>query len=215
MKWFNLAPRKRATPAPSPSTQFSETPAIDPRWAHIHDDQNICGCCETTLKDLLSLAYVAPERWTGTASPQDNSAILHPDTTDILTHDLCRMADHHFIRTVMIIPLIGCADPIILGIWVEVDQACFHTYLDTMPLGQQGVMPLMFGKTANIIPGFGMGQACVMQPRDDFQRPITHIAIEEDPLYIAQIDGFDFDQLITLLAGYGHKFLSADVGHAK
>jgi hypothetical protein len=54
-----------------------------------------------------------------------------------------------------------------------------------------------------------------MQPRDHFQRPITHAALEEDPLYIAQIDGSDFDQLMAFLAGYGHKFVLPDAACAK
>lgn len=214
MKWFSPVSKPRSK-SDRHAGAFHETPRIDSRWALIHTPDTICSCCNTSLKSLLSLAYSAPEDWHGDAIAQDNSAILHCPKGDILTHDLCRIGDNHFIRSVMIIPLVGCADPVILGVWVRVDDTTFSDYLTTMPQGTQGNMPLLFGTLGNIIPGYGTHQACVMQPRDNFQRPITHAALEQDPLYIAQIDGFDFDQLLAFLGGYGHKFLLPDVVCAK
>jgi len=214
MKWFS--PVSKTQPrSDQHAGVFHETPPIDGRWALIHAADTLCRCCDTSLQSLLSIAYTAPEEWRGSAIAQDNSAILDAVQGDILTHDLCRIGDKHFIRSVMIIPLVGCADPVILGIWVRVDDKTFGTYLTTMPLGTQGSMPLLFGTLANVIPGFGTDHPCVMQPRDNFQRPITHAALEEDPLYIAQIDGFDFDQLLAFLAGYGHKFPLPDAACAK
>jgi hypothetical protein len=214
MKWFSPV-LKTQSQSDQHAGVFHETPPIDNRWALIHATDLPCTCCDASLKSLLSLAYTAPEDWQGDAKAQDNSAILNAVQGDILTHDLCRIGDKHFIRSVMIIPLVGCADPVILGVWVSVDRNTFDTYLTTMPLGTQGSMPLLFGTLGNVIPGYGSDQACVMQPRDHFQRPITHAALEEDPLYIAQIDGSDFDQLMAFLAGYGHKFVLPDAACAK
>lgn len=214
MKWFSTAFRTQQKSDHQISV-FNETPRVDSRWALIHAAETRCSCCDAPLKSLLSLAYSAPEDWNRDTIAQENIVFLNASKGDILTHDLCRIGDKYFIRSVMIIPLVGCADPIILGVWVSVDPKTFETYLDTMPQGTQGTMPLLFGKLGNVIPGYGIDQACVMQPRDNFQHPITHAAIEEDPLYIAQIDGFDFDQLMVFLAGYGHKFLLQDAACAK
>ena len=55
--------------------------------------------------------------------------------------------------------------------------------------------------------------ACLrIQPRDGFQRPITHAALEEDALYGLQLDGMTYEMLIAMLEEYGHTGLSDQTG---
>ena len=98
-----------------PPSAFSQTPQPDVRWIDLLKGERTCPCCKTPLRDLLSLAYSAPEEWNGDNTSQDNDA-LHTATGDILTHDFCRIQDRHFVRTVMLLPFHDIECCLILGI---------------------------------------------------------------------------------------------------
>jgi len=94
---LNKFTQKPNDPAPA----FSETPEPDMRWIDLLTGEHNCPCFNTPLRDLLSLAYSAPEEWYGDNTSQDNDA-FHTATDDILTHDFCRIQDRHFVRKVML-----------------------------------------------------------------------------------------------------------------
>ena len=71
------------------------------RWIDLLTGEHNCPCFNTPLRDLLSLAYSAPEEWYGDNTSQDNDA-FHTATDDCLTQDFCRIQDRHFVRTVML-----------------------------------------------------------------------------------------------------------------
>lgn len=194
-----------------PARAFSETPEPDMRWIDLLTGERTCPCCNTPLRDLLSLACSAPEEWYGDNTSQDNDA-FHTATGDILTHDFCRIQDRHFVRTVMLLPFHDIESCLILGIWVHLDKPSFDQFYETYPSGEQRAMDMQFGGIANIIPGDPGPHACCIQPRDGFQRPITHAALEEDALYGLQLDGMSFEMLITMLEEYGHTGLSDQTG---
>jgi hypothetical protein len=78
----------------------------------------------------------------------------------------------------MLLPFHDIEGCLILGIWVHLDKPSFDQFYETYPIGEQGAMDMQFGWIANIIPGYAGPHACCIQPRDGFQRPITHAALE-------------------------------------
>jgi hypothetical protein len=201
MKWFKN--RQNALSSTNNTDGFVDVPKVDPRWGPLMRDELICGCCNENYKSLLSIGYGAPEAWPHSVDHNK------PDRVDMqsdafLNQDLCKIDDCYFIRAVLIFPLVGSEISFLIGTWVEVSQPDFHDFVTQMPFGKQGSMDIMFCQLANIIPPFRSGLPCIMKPRDGVQRPIVHVAIEEDPLYAAQIDGLDFDQLAEILHAHGH-----------
>ena len=201
MKWFkNL---KAHFPAARTELAQVDTPPIDHRWAALGSNQIICDCCGVDFCDLLSIGYAAPEDWPH-AADTENHHTVDLNGGDFLTQDLCRLGDRRFIRCVLTLPLVGHEAPFLIGVWVEVSESDFLNFVREMPDGRQGSMVMMFCTLANIVPPFRAKLPCVMQPRNDFHRPVVHVAIEEDPLYAAQFDGLDFDQLLQILGAHGH-----------
>ncbi|NCW60209.1 MAG: DUF2199 domain-containing protein [Rhodobacteraceae bacterium] len=117
MRLLNKFSQKPNGPPPA----FSETHEPDMRWIDLLTGERTCPCCNTPLRDLLSLAYSAPEEWEGDNTPKDNEA-FHTATGDILTHDFCRIQDRHFVRTVMLLPFHDIERFLILGIWVHLHK---------------------------------------------------------------------------------------------
>ena len=95
---------------------------------------------------------------------------------------------------------------------MHLDKPSFDQFYETYSSGEQGAMDMQFGWIANIIPGYPGPHACCIQPRDGFQRSITHAALEEDTLYGLQLDGMTYEMLITMLEEYGHTGLSDQTG---
>ncbi len=104
------------------------------RWIDLLKRERTCPCCNTPLRDLLSLAYSAPEEWDGDNTSQDNDA-FHTATGDILTHDFCIIQDRHFVRTVMLLPFHDIEGCLILGIWVHLHKPSFDQFYETYPSG--------------------------------------------------------------------------------
>ena len=207
MTFFKKFTRKSDPKPPA----FQETPQPEPRWAAIFDGTATCPCCNARLLDLLSLAYAGPEAWIGTKPPEDNDVFFNAKG-DVLTHDFCRIGDQHFVRAVMLLPFHGMDSCLILGIWVHLEKPCFDRFHDSYPDGKQGGLDMQFGWVANVIPGFSGPHPCCIQPRDNFQRPIVHAALEEDPLYGVQIDGMTYDMLMEMLEGFGHSGIAQQIG---
>lgn len=204
MKWFkNL--QQNLTSSADPI----DTPSLDPRWRDLSLGKFRCGCCDKNFTDLLSMGYSAPEDWPSDKIRASSHDIDLADET-FLTQDLCKFSNRHFVRAVLLLPLLGSEVPFLIGIWVEISETYFRSFAAEMPSGKQGQLEIMFCRLANIIPPFRIGLPCIMKPRDNFQRPVVHIAIEEDPLYAAQIDGLDFDQLLDMLRPHGHFLIGGD-----
>ena len=98
------------------------------RWIDLLTGERTCPCCNTPLRDLLSVAYSAPEEWDSDSTSQDNDA-LHTATDDILTHYFFGIQDRHFVRTVMLLPFHDIERFLILGIWVHLDKPSFNLFL--------------------------------------------------------------------------------------
>ena len=115
-----------------PPPAFSETPKPDMRWIDLLTGERTCPCCNTPLRDLLYLAYSAPEEWDGDNTSQDNDA-LHSAKGDILTNDFCRILDRHFVRTVMLLPFHDIEGCLILGIWAHLDKPPLISFTKRIP----------------------------------------------------------------------------------
>ena len=203
--------KKFIQPSDKKKSAFTETPEPETRWIALLEGTATCPCCDVPLRDLLSLAYFGPEEWSQTEPPQDNDTFFTAQG-DVLTHDFCRIGDKHFVRTVMLIPFHDVEYCLILGTWVYLDQPSFDRFHDSYPSGEQGALDMQFGWIANVIPGFRGPHPCCIQPRNNFQRPIAHAALEEDPLYGAQIDGITYDMLLDMLEGFGHTGIARKIG---
>ncbi|MGB0568760.1 MAG: DUF2199 domain-containing protein [Paracoccaceae bacterium] len=117
MRLLNKFSQKPNGPPPA----FSETPEPDMRWIDLLTGERTCPCCNTPLRDLLSVAYSAPEEWDSDSTSQDNDA-FHTATDDILTHYFFGIQDRHFVRTIMLLPFHDIERFLILGIWVHLDK---------------------------------------------------------------------------------------------
>lgn len=203
--------KKLIKPLTKKPAVFSETPQSDQRWIGLLEGTSTCPCCNVAVHELLSLAYNAPEEWVGTDPAQDNDAFFAAPG-DILTHDFCRIQDKHFVRTVMLLPFHDIEYCLILGVWVYLDKASFYLFHDSYPSRKQGDLDMQFGWIANVIPGYPGPHACCIQPRDSYQLPITHAALEEDTLYGLQLDGMTYEMLMTMLEEFGHTGISDQTG---
>ena len=153
-----------------PPPAFSETPKPDMRWIDLLQGKRTCSCCNTPLRDLLSLAYSAPEEWDGDNTPQDNDA-FHTATDDILTHDFCGIQDRHFVRTVMLLPFHDIEGCLILGIWVHLDKSSFNQFYETHPSGEQGAMDMQFGWIATSFQAMQVRTHAAFNPAMGFSVP--------------------------------------------
>ena len=106
------------------------------RWIGLLTGERTYPCCNTPLRDLLSLAYSAPEEWDGDNTSQDNDAFISTKGY-ILTKDFCRILDRHFVRTVMLLPFHDIEGCLILGVWVHLDKPSFDQFYETYPSGKQ------------------------------------------------------------------------------
>lgn len=203
MKWFKPLKSTTKPHLHSAESAFVDTPAIDDRWRLLATDALHCGCCGVNFKELLSIGYSAPEDWPHPIDKQDNH-VVDLKHGDFLTQDLCKLGERRFVRAVMPLPLVGLDIPFLVGIWVEITVTDFEIFVATLPSGNQGSLDIMFCTMANIVPPFRPNLPFIMKPRDDFQRPVVHVAIEEDPLYVAHVDGLGFDQVVEILRAHGH-----------
>lgn len=163
-----------------------------------------CACCGKDLTELLSLAYMAPDAWPHARTPVANSLFL--DTQgDVLTEDFCRIGDKLFVRAIMSFPILESDEALIFGVWGSLSKENFETYLKTFDSGEQGQLDLMFSWLNNY--GFCETSAaipCILQPRDDRQRPVMVVAQEDHPLFAKQSDGLDWKEVTKFLQNAGH-----------
>ena len=97
------------------------------RWIDMLMGERTCPCCNTPLRDLLSVAYSAPEEWDSDSTSKDNDT-FHTATDDILTHYFFGIQDRHFVRTVMLLPFHDIEGCLILGIWAHLDKSSLDLF---------------------------------------------------------------------------------------
>lgn len=163
-----------------------------------------CVCCGKNISELLSLAYMAPDSWPHEREQRANQFFLDSDD-DILTEDLCRIGNDFFVRAIMSFPIVNSDQALLFGVWGSLSKENFQTYLETFDTGEQGQLDLMFSWLGNY--GFCETETpvpCVLQPRNDRQRPVMVVAQEDHPLFAKQSDGLDWQEVERFLKNAGH-----------
>lgn len=107
----------------------SSLPEADPRWRRLHGDGLACSCGQRHT-GLFDLSFLRPPGWTGSPTPQPNSALRLDG--DFLSQDLCVIQGRFFaMRMSMPLPVQDMPPPVaILSVWAAVERPSFD-YLRT------------------------------------------------------------------------------------
>lgn len=174
-------------------------------WRQVGDGSLLCPCCQTPVRDLLSLAFPAPGIWARECLKAPNQEFFRTKE-DILTDDFCRCEGHLFVRAVMEFPLPDYDHAMMVGVWGTLSEENFTDFTAHFENGTQDRLPLMFSWLSNPVPpGAKVPEPCALQPLGNHLRPRMMFADNESPLYCAQIDGMSYDELRRFLAKFGHQ----------
>ncbi|MBP0480953.1 DUF2199 domain-containing protein [Sagittula salina] len=167
---------------------------LDARWKRFNDPDRACPCCGKHFSGVFDIGFEEPQDWPH--GPRTSEDMAMGD--DRLTPDLCRLMGRYFLRATLPLPLRGADETFHFGLWVEVDRATLHAYIDTM---EEGAPFSGYGLTANDLPGFDGDAMPVRLTSTGPERP-TASAIQ-GPLEQAQTEGLSFDDLLDIYAASG------------
>ncbi len=207
MKWIKSF--QTLFPSVTYDQNLSEVPARDTRWDCLLDPNVACTCCDQPFGKLLSFAYLSPQIWADDMAPNVNAA-FHATDQDILCEDFCRLNAKNYVRAILCLPLEGYDVPIVIGIWVLLEDDYLDRYITSFATDTQADIGPLFGWMANSIGNHPAPTPVILHPQNDRQRPLAQIAFEDHPLYVAQLDGLTFDQFETILQSCGHNLPKAD-----
>lgn len=181
----------------------------DPRWDLFLSNQMKCPCCGKSGATMLSFEYDRPDPFPKDAPKQENW-MLTQETGDILTEDFCRLDKYRFVRVILQVPLIGCTEVLMLGVWGSLSAENFDRYLAGFDDGTQAHLGEMGSWLCNAVPpDVRKPVAMALHPQDNRQRPQLFCTDDTNDLYRFQRDGLSFDGLADFLRSYGHDIRSA------
>ena len=141
----------------------------------IHPDSIACDCCGKEIPpESIEPRYHLPDMV---------FERLKEGTTvgDIITKEAIDFKDHCYIRGLMAVPVCGRADPMQIGIWVEVDQDDLYAYISSMESFRRQQFK---GRLANVIPNYPELREVevVLLDHSTTTRPSVTIKEEDSPL---------------------------------
>jgi hypothetical protein len=166
---------------------------VDYRWT--------CTCCNQEFDSLpLDYGFQAPDYWVG-LSEEDRKRLgrLTPDICTIKHED----GRHIFIRGCLEIPIIGCEEQLVWGVWVSVSEQSFARILELWNLAVADDEPPRFGWLCNRIQGYPetLHLPTNIRLRNDGIRPAIELHRSEHPLFLEQRNGISLSRIEELAAG--------------
>lgn len=141
----------------------------------LHPNSITCDCCgKETLPENIEPMYHLPDMVF--ERRQENHTV-----GDIITEDFIDFKNHCYIRGLMGVPVNGRAEPMQIGIWVEVEQKDFYDYISNV---KSRTRQKFNGRLANVIPNYPELREVevVLFDHSSTTRPSVTIKEEDSPL---------------------------------
>ncbi|MGR3615170.1 MAG: DUF2199 domain-containing protein [Paracoccaceae bacterium] len=181
---------------------------MDRDIARLMSSRRRCRCCGATFAELLSLEYDRPDTCPPDLPKLDNSALL-VERDDVLTEDVCRVGDHRYIRTVLVLPLGDGPQEMVLGVWCAVSPVHFEAYVDLLEEDmseEEATVPAWLSNA--VPPGTEIPLACQLHLQPGDQRPEVELTEKGHELRRMQETGLGLTDILGLLHAYGHDLAS-------
>jgi len=124
-----------------------------------------------------------------------------------LSSDFCVIDErYHFVRAVLMIPVLGTAQTFGWGVWSSLSPENFRRYLDIWSLDDPGQEGPYFGWLSNRLPFYPdtleLKLKVVLQP--DGQRPLLELEPNDHPLAVDQRDGIAWARAVEMAEALMH-----------
>ena len=124
-----------------------------------------------------------------------------------LSSDFCVIDErYHFVRAVLMIPVLGTAQTFGWGVWSSLSPENFRRYLDIWSLDDPGGEGPYFGWLSNRLPFYPdtleLKLKVVLQP--DGQRPRLELEPNDHPLALDQRDGIAWARAVEMAEALMH-----------
>jgi hypothetical protein len=166
---------------------------MDYRWT--------CGCCGKTFDTLpMDYAIEGPSNWF--AVPEAERATRVRKDSDLCVID----AREFYVRGCIEVPVQGCAETFVLGVWVSVSEASFGYIVDKWTAEFSADEPPRFGWLCNWIRGYPEPDeiACHVHLRSGNLRPRIELEPTDYPLAVEQRQGITLDRVKQIFAEFDH-----------
>ncbi|MAI90090.1 DUF2199 domain-containing protein [Ponticaulis sp.] len=164
----------------------------------------LCGHCDKVHEGASELMFLAPDFWPGSDVYEPNSALRM--NGNFLSEDFCVFEGRaFFIRCVAPFDIQGLGLNYGLGVWCNVHQREFETYLQGFDTGVFPDGENWPARLTNRIETFGETQnaRCRVLPRSGRQRPYCILAEEGHDFTLTQAEGISPEHFLGLLKAYG------------
>jgi len=151
-----------------------------------------CHSCDEWHETAPSLGYDFPQHY-GVLSAESQKAYAKLDSDFCIIRHPQDNGPAHFVRTLLQVPILGCAEPFLWGVWVSLSAANFEKYEQLFTARADGRGESYFGWLCNILPGYPdtLGLKCNVLPQEGGLRPLLALEPSDHPL------ARDFAQGIT------------------
>jgi hypothetical protein len=151
-----------------------------------------CRCCGKHFNTLpFSYAPIAPDPWF--AVPEENR-----NSRTLLGSDQCIIDDKEFfIRGCLEIPILGCDDPFVWGVWVSVSEASFARVGELWDVDVRDHEPPLFGWLCTELSAYPttFGLKTSVHLRNGGKRPYIAVEPTEHPLSFEQRTGVSLQRV--------------------
>lgn len=149
-----------------------------------------CQSCGEIHEGFAALTFPAPLPWAWATEAEQASDWK-------IDSDFCRKLDsEHYIRAVLVLPIIDSDLTLEFGIWSTLAPDNFYRYIETFDSEEQASLGPMFGWFANALPGYPdtMALKCKVHTQNNRKRPLIEFEPTEHPLAVHQRRGIPFDE---------------------
>src|SRR5262249_38126456 len=156
-------------------------------------------CCGKQFDTLpLDWAFEAPSYWNDI--PEAERA-----ARGLLSSDFCIADEHFFIRGCLEVPIIGCEDRLVWGVWVSQSAASFRRAQELFDRDPDPDEQPRFGWLSNEIRIYPrstlhLKTSVHFQPRS--HRPLIELARSDHPLSIEQRAGITLERVQAIVAAF-------------
>lgn len=182
----------------------------DLRWHRLNKREWTCPSCGEPHQGLFDLAARHPAQWPHGEEYEPNAALRMDG--DFLSEDFCVLrGEHFFVRSLLLLPIIGADKPFGFGVWGTLSRANFELYVETFDGGAQGHLGPWFSWFSNDLRSYPdtVNLKAQMHLRNGRQRPYLQIMSDDHPLARDQREGITFDRVLDLYALYDHDIRAA------
>jgi hypothetical protein len=155
-----------------------------------------CACCGKQFDSLpLDWAFGAPDYWTGIPEAERSAR-------GTLSPDFCTADEHYFIRGCLAIPIIGCADRLVWGLWVSQSAASFTRAQELFDRDPDRDERPRFGWLDNELPIYQPSTRHLkanVHFQADNQRPLIELQRSDHPLAIEQHEGITLERVQAII----------------